>query len=487
MEIRRVGSNRWSPDQVSEKESRKDPRAFFARHWIPIQDEVLCAITKKLVAGGYNSNKQNLIADLSKDIGLLGRMFYLLPEYVDETYKSFMPTDIITTLPAEVLEKILKDIQSETPVHTLDPKSAYQVSSLKRFITTTSASEILSKKSNANPSEAYLASFARKFGDVLTAWNYPRIYQRLSANATRDASTFEAELVKLLGFSPYRVGAELLFGWNTSNHLTTVLSHLGDKHDGSEMQPWWVNITEIADMIARCSDPETFPVTSDQWSSIMTRLAPFGGAKTLNDISVCVEDRIKSYASDLPTLSTFKLDPTLLVAQSSKKVGKEKIAATTHIMQVEDFLLPRFEEVYSLLKPNKVSPEAVAKLITTIIPAAGFRGGCIFLDNDEKAVLTPTVRFGNLQWLISKEINYGEALQVSNPVIQALFSTYPLSQVRMSKDFEPITIITGNFGTTTRKGVLYLEGVGDETKSNQIISLFKAISEALTDCLALRG
>jgi hypothetical protein len=126
-------------------------------------------------------------------------------------------------------------------------------------------------------------------------------------------------------------------------------------------------------------------------------------------------------------------------------------------------------------------------LVFEILPAAGFKRGCIFMLEPTSRMLTPSIKFGELQPDRCRPIKLSSALSHFDLVSSAFSLKSPLREEGVNSDGRRTTMIACSIGQTAPMGVLYLETSEDFV--NDIgpdpMPVFRALRQTLSDCLNL--
>ena len=156
----------------------------------------------------------------------------------------------------------------------------------------------------------------------------------------------------------------------------------------------------------------------------------------------------------------------------------------------QDFRLcpPHIQEalrtLYNDIDGYAVNKAAIQTLLKSIIPQAGFTGGCVFVIDPSTASLKPRTIIGqvNLRQIQNISLDPGDL------AVAALGQTEPLFDLKGEGTSEPIEGIYSSLGGQRKVGVLYLEGPKtiNEEPAGKTIGTYNILKKALCDVLHLK-
>ncbi len=190
---------------------------------------------------------------------------------------------------------------------------------------------------------------------------------------------------------------------------------------------------------------------------------------------------------------------------SIKNYRKRKAAKKNkYLAQCTPQIQAALKSLYSHIGNVAMTRDVLESLVQTVIPSAGFTGGCVFIIDPTSISLAPRSVFGTVKLrdirpvalnvataeqdtniLYTENIiyqNYGSDLAAS-----ALACSHPVIARSEQEEEGGITGMYGSLGEARKVGVLYLES---QEKSHydaeqQDIITFKAMRQALADALYL--
>jgi hypothetical protein len=129
-----------------------------------------------------------------------------------------------------------------------------------------------------------------------------------------------------------------------------------------------------------------------------------------------------------------------------------------------------------------VNKAAIQTLLKSIIPQAGFTGGCVFVIDPSTSSLRPRTVIGTVSLRAITNVN----LEPGDMAVTALGQSDPLLHTK--NDPPPIDGIYSALGGARKVGVLYLETPrgAQDIGEGKTIGTFNIIKQALCDVLHLK-
>ena len=473
---------------------KQDHSAYLLEGWFPVNPKLLHNIQDKIRDKGY-SDTAKLVDDIKGDFSLFMYCLRNLPDgmKVGCKYSDLNPVNFLKHLKYEDLASILSVRESQISTHSYSNMFKDQALCLKNALVSASTAEILGEKAGLVKGMSFSCSLLRQIGLNLVAWNYPRIYSRaLSVVSDKKSEGIEYELARFLGFNPRSLGIKLALPGKID---PVLLSVLGEKtrlpEDDLESLPEEAALTlkfcEVGESFAKVSDPEHYPVSSREWTEVIDTVNHYIGNDGISMVNSRINDQFVNYAPLAPKVFDGDLSPERNVRLSNLYHGKRLMATNPYVPKCSENLKIKFQSVYSAIAPGEVSTEALQKLVSDVIPMAGFRRGCLYLVDKSNSYLVPRLRIGDGDISRYKPIRCETDLMVEHPVANALFSSIPIKQNDVMLHGERVSHISGSIGNGQQGGVLYLEmsdAAADTLGNEQMIS-FRAIQCCLNHCLGI--
>lgn len=463
-------------------DNRRIERALqhVVRPWFPINQDVLTAIRANLDSGTYDTNPAQLLNDLKGDFALFT---FVVKELGIQAMQQKIDAKILNNPvelirwggPARIKEAIAPDKKLPS-THSLHWSEPFQVARLRETAVIASTAAVLSEKKDLDPEVGFSRGVIREIGLNLIAWNYPSLYSKVLNNLTPDA-TLDEELSKELGFTPSLLAMRVLRPENP------------DMPEGApvtEEEVGWAaydELCEVGEALARAENPETYPSAQNDWQKANQYLTENAGAGALDLIKERAVEQSKRYQEALPevfnNLENFNPQRNIDVHQRM-----------TAVIADHDFRLcpPHVQEalrtLYNDIDGYSVNKAAIQTLLKSIIPQAGFTGGCVFVIDPSTASLKPRTVIGqvNLRQIQNITLDPGDL------AVAALAQTEPVFDIKEDGIAQPIEGIYSSLGGNRKVGVLYLETPRsvNEEPAGKTIGTYNILKKALCDVLHLK-
>lgn len=467
--------------------------------WFPFNRELLQAIRQKHTDGVYKSNINKLIEDLRSDFALFTFVIkHLIPAATQENVSEQIiqnPMKLIAWAGSERVCSIIEEDSNLPNTHILETLEPFQAERLRETTIVASTAEILSEKNNLDAQEAFCQGIIREIGLNLIAWNYPTLYGRVIKSLPEDVS-LEQRLAEELGFSPALLAIRVL---NSSN---------GDPGETSNQQESvipdaYAKLCEVGEALARAEHPDRYPSAENDWELAQTYLKKTLGEQGVEVIRNRAIERSVQYQNTLSEVFTSlqQFNP----GESIKNYRKRKAAKKNkYLGQCTPQIQAALKSLYAHIGNVAMTRDVLESLVQTVIPNAGFTGGCVFIIDPTSISLAPRSVFGTVKLrdirpvtlnvataeqetniLYTENIiyqNYGSDLAAS-----ALACSHPVIARGEIQVEGGITGMYGSLGEARKVGVLYLESQEKShyDEEQQDIITFKAMRQALADALYL--
>lgn len=454
------------------------------RSWFPINQTVLNTIRKDLEAGTYQTQPDKLLGDLKADFALFT---YVVKELTNTATQEGIGLKIIAN-PVELIKwagpnRIKAAIAPEKNLpttHSLGSSEPFQIARLRETAVIVSTAVVLSELKNLDPDVGFSRGVMREIGLNLIAWNYPTLFSKIVGSLTADTSLDE-ELSRELGFTPTLLALKVI-------NPSRVAAGQDAPDEKDTPPPDWALYDElcaIGEALARAEHPETYPSADHDWERAVKYLNENGGTGALELIKDRAVEHAKTYQETIPdSFPSF---------DSLWRRGDELTAQTNSIEMDADFqrcplpLQTSLRSLYADIKANPINKSIIHTLLNSIIPQAGFTGGCVFVVDPTSASLKRRNVIGTvkLRPIDKATLDLGDmavtALSLDEPLLANKTVVGPTS---------PATQLSGMYGTLStarRVGVLYLEApIGnDAAQKDNALYAFKTLKRALSDALHL--
>ncbi len=467
--------------------------AYVSGAWLPVDSSILSDIREGLSTGRYEDNRDLLFNDLKKDISLLMFCIRKLSEVVrsriDPLTQWVDPVDLFHQVPLDELGRVLSAPPAFISRHRMEECDELQAECMTYSVLAATLAESLSESVGVDKKLAYATSLFRNLGLALISWNYPHVYRRV-CESLKPHENLDDNLSTLLGFSPSLLGVTMAQAWAIS---PTIRHAMGDESASIELDRTSATVGENLTKLCQVGEAlvSASKTTKDSQSTydltkISEELALRLGKDGVALLHSSIKENLSSYLRAAPKI--FKLPELRRKSHVSQVLSArdvfEKNKFTRHL---SPSLRDEFEKLYGMVKTNTIQKDAVDLLIRHLILPSGFDRGCIYLVEPDSLTLVPRLYVGDASQGSFKTVSYSSLSNHGNPIIAAFRSAIPIHEEQEPEENAPPSFIAGAIGGQKRAGVLYLEYAKrllQDPKANPII-LFKALRQALNDCLNL--
>jgi len=462
-------------------DNRRIERALqhVVRPWFPINQDVLTLIRKNLDEGSYSSAPQQLLNDLKadfalftfvvKELGILG-----MQEKLDGKIRN-NPVELIRWGGLDRIKEILAPDKKLPATHSLHWSEPFQVARLRETAVIASTAAVLSEKKDLDPEVGFSRGVIREIGLNLIAWNYPTLYSKVLNNLKPD-STLDEELSKELGFTPSLLAMRVLRPENP------------DQPEGKPVREencWaaYDELCEVGEALARAENPETYPSAQNDWQKANQYLTENAGTDALELIKERAVEQAKKYQEALPevfnSLENFNPKRNIDVHARMKAViaDQDFRVCPPHVQEA-------LRSLYNEIDGYAVNKGAIQTLLKSIIPQAGFTGGCVFVIDPSTACLKPRTIIGQVSLRAISNVS----LDPGDLAVAALGTHGHLFDVKEDALPLPLEGIYSALGEQRKVGVLYLETpkTSNEDPEGKTIGTYNILKKALCDVLHLK-
>ena len=466
----------------SDGSDRRIDRALqhVVRPWFPINQDVLTIVRKGLNDNSYQKDPSKLLNDLKSDFALFT---YVVKELGIQGMTEKLEAKILNN-PIELIRwggttriaDILGPDKKLPSTHSLHWSEPFQVQRLRETAVVASTASVLSEKKDLDPEVGFSRGVIREIGLNLIAWNYPTLYSKVLNNLTGE-TTLDEELSKELGFTPALLAMRVLRPENPAKPE-------GDTAPDEENWAMYDELCSIGEALARAENPETYPSAQNDWKQANQYLNDNAGSGALELIKERAVEQSKRYQEVLPevfsTLATF--DPKKAIEtherMSAAIADKDFRLCPPHIQEA-------LRTLYSDLNGYAVNKGAIQTLLKSIIPQAGYTGGCVFVVDPSTASLKPRTIIGEVNLRTISNVS----LEPGDIAVTALSQGAPIFQFDDKNTASSLEGIYSSLGSARKVGVLYLEkpttGILIQNDEREL-GTFNILKQALCDILHLK-
>lgn len=405
------------------------------------------------------------------------------------------PLSLLTSCGHEMLSSIVKDGMRASAIHSLNTAQQFQIDRFAETLIVASATAALCRAHKLDPDIGFSRAVLGEAGLNLIAWNYPSLYES-AIDSLSFSHSLDEVLSRKLGFRP--------------DHLLTELSATVPSSEESPASTYagaqwnlYDEFCQIGRYLGRAEFPETYPTAKDDWREASGRLEDALGS----EFPVILRRRLlaasKGYYRILP--NAFE---RLRIFNPGRHYSGRKIRRVfknPFLVHCEEPIQDVLTDLYAEMPDDKPDRKILNQLLKTVIPCAGFTGGCLFLVNPRTGQLTPRTLIGKVQTLEVKPVpvERGGLPQTPTPptstgidqpsnslngIATAFASKVPIVEKIVDADSKQgVARFCSVVGERLPIGVLFLERPISVNRSQENVALqtFRAINHTLGDALLL--
>lgn len=457
--------------------------------WMPFNPELLKTILEKYDDDAYGDDPKLVLNDIKSDPALTLHCVKHASALLNNRQARENPWKTLQSAEVKDLYHILTFPPEQFSIHQFKQTSTLQARRLQMTLLSSNAAQKIAGKFKIDPDVAFTSALFRQLGLQLIAWNYPSIYGRILSNQKRQQLNVDFELKKILGISPSQLGQKFAADWGLCPDFVRALyedvdSNSLDDDAGNQSIPGQgmtvAKLCEMTELFARSRDPESYPSAEALWRTREAGIKQIIGVETLETVEQSVRDTlmIVSHAADsMRTLPIVDLQSKYYL---KKHHGPSLMKKNSYLEDCPEHVVKLFREFYEQLEDTRVSLNALRLLAEEIVPLSGFVRGCVFLQDEEKYILKPSIRFGDVRLEEYFAILHDAQIGVD----EALLSTAPIKQTWRGVTGATVVQLCGSLRNYAHPGVLYLEILTqalDDESFDPLIS-FHTIRQAINHC-----
>lgn len=465
---------------------------YCSKGLLPINPIAYDRLIIRFCDGTYERDRELLVSDIKSDLGL----FVALLASANSLPKSALPRTAgnrgilsrLAAVPLPQLESVFR--QSNHLVAKggdLLSLSELHLAIITASISTASVAEILAERRELDSELAFACSSLRQMGRTLLAFNYPSVFSRAMKEVGEFGSGFESTLTKLLGYSPQDFTNNLSSAWGLGIEIQSVVSGSlsGNSNLSATDKDALLLISECCDIAEAYTAAKTgfqfLPPPREKKARVSEVLAVTLGGNSAEEILKRIRLRSTNYLEILPNL-LHCIDPRDLSSTNTPKIKEN-----TFLTCVAEETASLLSEVYENIIPNKPSPKALSELSLRIVPALGFKSGCIFLINQQTRVLEPKLRIGSGLADRYRPVSLSAGGGLATALVGGLSRHAPVIEEEVFLHGDRTSHISWRLSDVKDIGLLHLEPRFKSSFSSQreLFLVFLAVRKAFQDALGL--
>lgn len=482
-------------DNSSRQEKRLDrATAYVSDYWFPANPALIEKIQLGLREGRYDFDLPSLVSDLKTDFSLY---IYCMRELVrlarseDGNVVPSNPLQLCQNAGLENLKRILTADSLSISRHDLTGMNQLQAERYQEALISASTAEALSPQYSVDPDTAYTAALLRQLGHTLIAWNYPMIYEQVMSRLDA-AQPVDVLLAQRLGFSPTLLAMKLVRQWGIAPDLVQAFEETPEDEEEraiiDSIGGTLARICKVGEALARANHPERYPTAKEDWEMAKREVEKNLGKDGMVRIQEKYAESCENYLTTLPHMFE---GGAVLKAEYQPSEGSDENGLrerNPYISICTARVRNRLSALYRQFDDNGVDREDLRMLVREVIPLAEFTGGCVYTIDPGLLMLVPQMNIGTPQLRSITPVDYSLVRSNSDMVCVAYQTQEPAVEYKLSPNGHMFCALAGAFGVSQRMGVIYLElpqALFSGDASRHLVH-FKAIAQALNDCLQLK-
>jgi hypothetical protein len=476
---------------ASQRRRVDDTISHLSSNWFPVNPDLLKLVKEKTKGGIYSRDRDELVNDVKQDPALFVYCARNLKNLSKDSTKGLDPLNELRKLEDEKLETLFNVTPSKVSTHHLTNISKHQARRLQFSLVSTHTAEALASEMDLSTEQAFSSIAFRQLGLNLIAWNYPRIYDQAVKKQRQKDYSLDLELQKFLKVTPARIGLHFATSWGMNPEIKHALSPRMTSSPAEEQQEQtsysapplnMQALCELSELYAQLKDPFTYPQAEDKWESMEPFINKVVDPHVFEKADEKVHDIISTYDDNSTSISSLPLIEEFQFTEGYYSTrGKELFQKNSYVKRCPEHIQKMFFEVYQKFGQSEVAVEAIKQLVDSLIPAVGFKRGCLFLRNKEDLSLKPALRIGD--YLLSE---YEKLLKdKESDIASALTSLVPTRKDGTGITGKTVTQISCSLNNPEHPGILYMELSEESSQAtdHDTLRLFKAIKQTFNDCI----
>lgn len=472
--------------------------------WFPVNPDLMTKIQHGLKNEIYELNPEALISEIRSDFSLftycLRELLRLLREDGIEIAVDANPLDLLREAGLQRLRSIVDVKETAISKHTLQGLDKEQAARIQEALVSASCAEVLSPTFNVSPEVGYSVALLRQLGHTLIAWNYPTYYQEAVQEIKQSKRQLDLVIAERLGFSPSLLAIKIMHSWGAPAGFCAAVfaeEHGPTGEGAAEEQgpdPYYLvgemlsKLCSVGEALARANNPDIYPSAVQDWEFARDEIGDRLGDDGLRCIQEKLFENFESYVNFVPDMFSggMVLDPGLQIVTHRRD---EVLRRNPFIRNCAPDTKAHLMQLYlSIDGGSGVAEKGLSTIVKEIVPQAGFDAGCIYTIDPTLMLLVPQTKIGETALRDIKPVDYSVIASDADLVAIAYGAVEPVVKYGLTKLQNGIASLAGVIGFSTRVGVLYLELPQERfsLKEEEYMMHFRAISQALNDCLNLR-
>lgn len=451
--------------------------------WFPFDQATYKKIVNSITSLDLREEKESkekILQELRKDSSL----YLLCLKQVQSktrrvrTEDSSFLNSIFETATLEELVEAIKSVSDFKVCHDLKSASQLQSKRLSEMIIASNAAEHLSSAYEISNDVCYSSALIRQLGYTLLAWNYPKIYEKITSKPL-SKSELDAEILTNLGFSASMLAFSVLKRFGLEFEYEKVFEEKKSSMLGDAILNIH-KICEIGEALSRAVNPDIYRTAKEDYVLAEAHLAEKLGSGAIAEIFSKSDGPSSSNNSLLKDALLFGSEE---IERSIERVhyGKNLSSKNTYLKALPEKEKELSLKVYSHLDPNKISQDALRIFTKELVPQSIFSSTVVYLLDPIEEMLYPSLIVGKPRVFMPRTVRLKTPGDL-DILVSSLELVSPIKEDKLI-DNTNIVIVASSFGDPT-VGVFYVE-IEKDTDQINVNQYFKAIRNLFKDSLAI--
>lgn len=416
--------------------------------WLPVNQIVLMQLRRELLDN--QCSIEDVLHYIKADPCLFSNCVRkLLADPDTKTYPNHILM-LLKTAGTSVIEQILDELQSTLRTFTGLSARPLQAETMKQIIAAQTAAEIFADELQVDPELAIAVSILSNLGLLLLVWNYPDDIEAACNLAKNKRYSLHDALIQILGYSPQLLTEAVLTRIDVGDELIDTIARLNfgtNVHNNIHSEPLLI-LLEYAYAFSTSQNQFLYPDDASQWQMVQGEISAALGSEVATRVTKRIYRKLQRY--------TF----TGFISSSDEDAchyGFTLKAKNRYLPQCPEPLQTALSACYENIESCTASLQALNAITRTILPAAHFKNGALYLLNTTRQTLTARYQIGERGLEFFPEYHLAEEFDSSHPILAGYYSAWPVMQMDSLSEEPALSSIACSIQTPTTQGVLYLE------------------------------
>lgn len=460
-------------------------------HWFPFSFDVLGECIE--LSSRESADKESLISRIKKDASIF---LLCLREISKNGVFKFIESASI-----EEIKNALITIKEKPASHSYKNISKLQQQRLSEMIVSSEVALKLTEGDQELYTITHSISLMRQLGLTLIAWNYPRIFEKVTSSQ-HSKDSLDSSFQEILGFSPPMLGYVILENWGLSKDYLETITSRGVLRKIKSVDPALEvkqllntrvsNICVVGEALARATNPSLYKTAEEDIELASEYIESFLGCDGVSKIIESSRKHLQEISIKVPSLllseNRHELDRRIKTSKQSAIL----IKSNPYLDSLPGTLLRPATKLYKDVIPTSPAYNSVSLFTKEIFPLSGFTSFQVYLFDPFERKLYPSLILGRSRVIQVRPVFLRAVGGKYEMLAEAFKTNVPIQQNQILEDNEEqVVSFSASLGESNNLGVVYAEisqHVLDEMLAStrgEPLRYFKAFKILLSDCLGL--